>query len=234
MPLPVVILPGYLAGADDYIPLQKCLIRRGISTTIVPLRGRDWLVTIGGRPVTPILQQLAITVDQVRQATGQDHVNLIGHSAGGWIARVYLGDQSYCGQAWEGKRYVKTLVSLGTPHTSQERWTKKNLDFVNNTYPGAYYPEIRYVCVAGKAIYGKNTWPLESWLTYKSYELTCGTGQAWGDGVTPVISAHLAEAENLTLEGVLHAPRSRSRELPDAPWYGSEEVIEAWVNALLD
>ncbi|AFY61518.1 triacylglycerol lipase [Synechococcus sp. PCC 6312] len=233
MSLPVVILPGYLAGADDYIPLQNSLLALGILARIVPLRGQDWLVTIGGRPVTPILNQLAATVAQVQADSGSEQVNIIGHSAGGWIARVYLGDQPYCGQAWDGKRYVKTLVSLGTPHTSQERWTKKNLDFVNTTYPGAFYDQVQYVCVAGKAIYGQNTWPLERWFTYQSYQLTCGEGQAWGDGVTPVISAHLTGAENITLEGVLHAPRSRSRDCPNAPWYGSETIIPAWVNALL-
>lgn len=232
MSLPVVILPGYLAGADDYVPLQKSLLALGIPARIVPLRGQDWLVTIGGRPVTPILAQLAATVAQAQAESGQEQVNIIGHSAGGWIARVYLGDQPYCGQAWDGKRHVKTLVSLGTPHTSQERWTRKNLDFVNTTYPGAFYDQVQYICVAGKAIYGQNAWPLSRWFTYQSYQLTCGEGQAWGDGVTPVISAHLEGAENITLEGVLHAPRSRDRECPNAPWYGSESVIPSWVNDL--
>ncbi len=232
MSLPVVILPGYLAGADNYFPLRDSLRNLGLEAEVVPLRGKDWLVTIGGRPVTPILQQLAATVEQVRQNSGSETVNLIGHSAGGWISRVFLGDQPYCGQAWDGKRHVKTLVSLGTPHTSQERWTKRNLDFVNQTYPGAFYDEIRYVCVAGKAIFGQNSWPLERWFTYQSYQLTCGTGQAWGDGVTPVESAHLTGAENITLAGVLHAPRSRSRECPGAPWYGSDAIIPAWVDVL--
>ncbi len=232
MPLPAVILPGYLAGADDYFPLRDALTALGIPTLVVPLRGQDWLVTIGGRPVTPILQQLATTVDQARKQFNSDSVNLIGHSAGGWISRVYLGDEPYCGQVWDGKRAVKTLVSLGTPHTSQERWTRKNLDFVNTTYPGAFYAQIRYVCVAGKAIFGQKSWPLARWFTYQSYQLTCGTGLAWGDGVTPVESAHLEGAENLTLDGVLHAPRSQSPDCPGAPWYGSEPIIPAWVDAL--
>jgi len=50
---------------------------------------------------------------------------------------------------WQAHTYVATLVTLGTPHVSQERWTRWNLDFVNNNYPGVYR-NIRYVCVAGK------------------------------------------------------------------------------------
>ena len=46
----------------------------------------------------------------------------MGHSAGGWIARILL-----CGERYQGVRYarcsqVHTLVTLGTPHQSLERY----------------------------------------------------------------------------------------------------------------
>jgi hypothetical protein len=110
---------------------------------------------------------------------------------------------------------------LGTPHVSQERWTKRNLDFVKINYPGAFYKDVNYVCVAGKSIYGKQR--LGSWLAYSSYQLTCGVGNCWGDGITPVEAAHLDGATNLTLEGVLHSPRRTGI------WYGSPTVINSWV-----
>ncbi|MBD2021054.1 lipase, partial [Leptolyngbya sp. FACHB-36] len=113
-----------------------------------------------------------------------------------------------------------TLITLGTPHTSLERWTRKNLEFVNLTYPGAFYSDVRYVCVAGKAIYG-DRW--RSWLAYSSYKLTCGNGNTWGDGITPIEAAHLEGAENLTLDGAKHSPRAGSL------WYGSPGVIDAWL-----
>jgi pimeloyl-ACP methyl ester carboxylesterase len=227
MTLPTVILPGYFARSLEYQPLETALNAQGIPTVTVPLSKRDWLPTLGGRSVAPILRRIDQTVQQVRTKYQTDKVNLIGHSAGGWIARIYLGEKPYgvLGETWEAQKFVAALITLGTPHLSQERWTKRNLDFVKYTYPGAFYPHIRYVCVAGKAIYGQPG--LENWLAYNSYKLTLGEGKTWGDGITPIAAAHLEGAINLTLDKVLHAP------LSSGPWYGSEGIREQWLDYLL-
>lgn len=231
MVLPTVILPGYLAGAIEYQALAQALQQLGFPTTIVPLRRQDWFPTLGGRSIAPIVHQLDQTVKQVLLQHNAEQVNLIGHSAGGWISRIYLGEKPYAiapklsvQHLWHARPSVATLITLGSPHTSQERWTRRNLDFVNTTYPGAFYSEVRYVCVAGKAIYGAQRWG--QWLAYSSYQLTCGQGNCWGDGITPVVSAHLDGAENLTIEGVRHSPRAGGL------WYGSPEVLPAWVSYL--
>lgn len=227
MPLPTVILPGYLASALPYRAMEHALQDLGYPTVTVPLRRRDWLPTLGGRSVLPILRQLDQTVKQIRQQTGSEAVNLVGHSAGGWICRIYLGEVPYSVHAsdsgqtclWKAHPQVKTLVTLGTPHVSQERWTKRNLDFVKVHYPGAFHPTVRYVCVAGKSAYGTRT---GNWFTYSSYEMTGGQGNCWGDGITPIAAAHLAGAENLTLENIWHSPR------PGRSWYGSPEAVQIW------
>lgn len=41
MPLPTVILPGYLAAASDYRELEEFLVDRGFPTVTVPLGKRD-------------------------------------------------------------------------------------------------------------------------------------------------------------------------------------------------
>jgi triacylglycerol esterase/lipase EstA (alpha/beta hydrolase family) len=232
MALPTVILPGYLAGAIEYKTLEQTLNQLNIPTVTVPIRWQDWVPTIGGRSVTPILRKIDATVQQLRQETGSSKVNLLGHSAGGWLARIYLGEKPYCIHpqdtaecVWQAYPYVHTLVTLGTPHTSLERWTRKNLDFVNQTYPGAFYlNQVKYVCVAGKAIFGKRQ--PGSWLAYSSYKMTCGRGDCWGDGITPIAAAHLTGAENLIIDGATHAPKSGKR------WYGSPGLLEQWVSYL--
>ena len=232
MPLPTVILPGYFAGALEYRLLEQSLKQLGFPTVTVPLRQQDWFPTVGGRSMVPILRKIDKTVKQVLQEYNASKINLIGHSAGGWIARIYLGEKPYnihndvteSAGLWHAYPYVRTLVTLGTPHVSQERWTKRNLDFVKINYPGAFYPDVQYVCVAGKAIYGQQR--LGSWLAYSSYKLTCGQGNCWGDGITPVAAAHLDGATNLTLEGVLHSPRRAGI------WYGSPEPMQDWVSYL--
>jgi triacylglycerol esterase/lipase EstA (alpha/beta hydrolase family) len=231
MPLPTVIVPGYLESAIAYRQLQQSLQNSGFPTVTVPLRRRDWIVTLGGRSVTPILQQLDNTVKQVLQQYNTSQINLIGHSAGGWISRIYLGEKPYLGRndvqpsLWEAHPLVATLITLGTPHISQERWTRWNLDFVNNNYPGAFYKNVRYVCVAGKTIFGEKR--RGSWLAYSSYQLTCGKGNTWGDGITPIEVAHLEGAENIVIEGIKHSPRS-----PQI-WYGSPEALKVWVQYLV-
>ncbi len=232
MGLPTVILPGYFAAAIAYRSLQQRLQRLGFPTTIVPLRRRDWLPTLGGKPVTPILQQLDQTVKQVLQKYRVSQINLIGHSAGGWISRIYLGEHPYWiprgaadpPQHWGAHSQIATLLTLGTPHMSQEKWTRQNLDFVNQNYPGAFHGDVRYTCVAGKSVYGQLNW--KHWITYHSYELTGGEGNSWGDGITPITAAHLNGAQNLVLEGVKHSPCN------DGFWYGSPEILDVWVSYL--
>ena len=226
MPRPIVLLPGYLAGAVEYRVLEQTLQALGFPTVTVPLRWQDWVPTIGGRSIAPILRILETTVQQVLQQYDVPKVTLVGHSAGGWLSRIYLGEKPYCVHpraadacAWSARDRVATLITLGTPHTSLERWTRKNLDFVNLSYPGAFYSDVRYVCVAGKAVYG-NRW--RNWLAYSSYKLTCGQGNTWGDGITPIEAAHLDGAENLILDGAMHSPRG------DRVWYGSPGVLERW------
>jgi pimeloyl-ACP methyl ester carboxylesterase len=269
--LPTIIIPGYLAAATDYEAMHQQLADRGIPTTTVPLRRGDWLATLGGRSVQPILALLDQTVQAAMQEHQRDRVNLVAHSAGGWIARIYLGALPYdvhgprpqdATLTWKGHTRVARLVTLGTPHVSRERWTRKNLDFVNDTYPGAHHDDVDYVCVAGKAIFGQRvvsgadpdgdalnptraatasvsalgapSWENMSsfgrWFTQtlagNSYEMTGGTRASWGDGITPIASAHLAGARNLTLDGVWHSPRSPGQ------WYGSPEILAQWAPEL--
>jgi pimeloyl-ACP methyl ester carboxylesterase len=231
MPLPTVILPGYLAGSAPYREMEQALEQLGCSAKTVPLVQRDWFPTVGGRSMRPILERLDQTVKTVMEQHGCDRINLVGHSAGGWIARIYLGEVPYqvhpsdAGRTclWKAHPQVATLVTLGTPHISQERWTKRNLDFVKNNYPGAFHPTVKYVCVAGQSIFG-NRW--KNWFAYSSYELTSGVGTCWGDGITPVAAAQLEGATNLVLDGVNHSPRSSSQ------WYGSAEIVKIWAEYL--
>jgi triacylglycerol esterase/lipase EstA (alpha/beta hydrolase family) len=95
MALPTVIIPGYLAGAAPYEPMVADLRQQGIDAVVVPLTRSSWLPTLGGRSVQPILAAIDATVNRLKAESGSDRLNLVGHSAGGWIARIYLGEKPY-------------------------------------------------------------------------------------------------------------------------------------------
>nr|AAN46158.1 unknown protein [Synechococcus elongatus PCC 7942 = FACHB-805] len=223
--LPTVILPGYLAGAAPYQPLAQWLSDRGFLTTVVPLQRSDWFPTLGGRPVTPILEALKRRLLKFCSHRCSEN-QLIGHSAAADFTNL-VGDRPYgpTKQACQERDRTPVLICLGTPHRSQERWTRRNIDFVNEHYPDAFFKDVRYVCVAGKAVQGARRWG--QWVAYNSYSLTIGQGDSWGDGITPIAAAHLEGALNLTYEAVYHSPR------PNRLWYGSPEIAEQWRSHLV-
>ncbi len=221
---PNIILAGYLAGAKDYIPIATQLNAKNLHATVVPLKWWDWVPTVGGRSIAPILEKLDQTINSELARTGASKVNIIAHSAGGWLARIYLGDRPYYDRIWAARSKVAKLICLGTPQRSLEPWAVKNLGFVNDNYPHAFYDNINYICIAGKAVQGAKSTP-QKWLAYSSYELTCGQGDAWGDGIIPIESAYLDGANNMAIDGVYHSPRS-------GKWYGSQEVVDVWANYL--
>lgn len=153
---PVLIIPGYGADAKAYLPMAATLrdiLGDTAHISIVPIRYHSWLSTFGGRPVTSIIELVHAAVQAALRETGADSVILVAHSAAGWISRIYLGDRKYPdeqrGHAWMGAKFVRTLICLGTPHRSEEFVTRKNMRFVNECYPGGFYPEVRYINLAG-------------------------------------------------------------------------------------
>lgn len=143
-----------------------------------------WARTLGGRPVTPVLEILDKAVQTVKEScTGK--ITLIGHSAGGWIARIWLSRTAeYCGRVWRGADNVDALICLGTPQQSSEPVTMRNMLFVNQFVPAcAEAPKVGYVCVAGSGLEVGETeavdrfwrlrfWDSTRWFARLSYELT--------------------------------------------------------------
>jgi triacylglycerol esterase/lipase EstA (alpha/beta hydrolase family) len=169
-------------------------------------------------------------------------VVLIGHSAGGWISRVYLSSRSYGGKAYRGADYLHSLVTLGTPHANAPGPAFDGLAWVNEEPVN-----VRALSVAGRGFRG-GEWGS---LTQGSYSFCCPNGSDGtcydGDGVTPVFSSLAMEgSEPMVLEGVGHFPWSdvfggklvapelyKAHKEQTRPWYGSDGVIDQWVEWVL-
>jgi pimeloyl-ACP methyl ester carboxylesterase len=227
---PVVIVGGYISAPESYRRMAAQLAappyRRRVF--IAPISVADWLFT-RDEDFRPLLDTLAATVRRALDATGAAQVHLVGHSAGGRLGRVFLGEMPYLGRVYAGRSLVASLITLGTAHTTQERWIVRFSGFVEQHYPGAFYADVSYRSAVGESVRGRR-WgsPAESWA-YQSYELVAGQGELTGDGIVPVQSCYLAGADNLVLRGVRHGPYT-SR----ASWYGAPEAIGHWAEGILD
>ncbi|XP_021769281.1 uncharacterized protein LOC110733526 [Chenopodium quinoa] len=271
-PRPAVILPGLGNNSGDYQRLQVSLEEYGVKSVVVRVSRLDWFRNAAGladpsywkgtlrpRPVLDwYLYRVDEAVNEAKEIAQGRPLSLIGHSAGGWLARVYMEEF--------GKSDISLLLTLGTPHLPPPKGVSGVIDqtrgllyYVKDHCAKAVYtPELKYVCIAGRYIQGApvfgNSYEIEDasqaaavvnvsesasdTVTFRArfvgqgYKQVCGQAVVWGDGVVPEVSAHLEGALNISLDGVYHSPVG-SDDI-SRPWYGSPEVIKKWINHLLD
>ncbi|MDG4532642.1 alpha/beta fold hydrolase [Streptomyces sp. AV19] len=91
-PRPVVLVHGTLGNSvDNWLGLAPYLVNRGycvFSLDYGKLPGVPMFHGLG--PIDKGAEELSVYVDKVREATGVDKVDLVGHSQGGAMPRYYL------------------------------------------------------------------------------------------------------------------------------------------------
>lgn len=101
---PVVLLHGFIDNRSVFLLLRRSLAQHG----------REQIESLNYSPLTcdirTAAELLGRQVEQVCARTGSAQVDVVGHSLGGLIARYYV-------QRLGGDRRVRTLVTLGTPHS---------------------------------------------------------------------------------------------------------------------
>ncbi|WP_405489733.1 esterase/lipase family protein [Streptomyces sp. NBC_00096] len=101
---PALLLHGFTDNRSIFVLLRRTLGaggRRQVETYNYSPFTRDLRVTA---------RHLARRVEELCERTGQDRVDLVGHSLGGLVGRYYV-------QRLGGDARVRTLVTLGTPHS---------------------------------------------------------------------------------------------------------------------
>ncbi|MFF4231396.1 esterase/lipase family protein [Streptomyces sp. NPDC001820] len=101
---PAVLLHGFVDNRSVFVLLRRSLARHG------------WrhLECLNYSPLTcdirTAAELLGRHIEEICARTGRAEVDIVGHSLGGLIARYYV-------QRLGGDQRVRTLVSLGTPHS---------------------------------------------------------------------------------------------------------------------
>ncbi|PIN25163.1 hypothetical protein CDL12_02106 [Handroanthus impetiginosus] len=275
---PAVILPGLGNNTNDYQKLALILKDYGVPTVIAKVSRIDWLRNAAGlldanywrgtlrpRPVLDwYFKRVEEAVDEAKELAQGSTLSLIGHSAGGWLARVYL--QEF------GLPDVSLLLTLGTPHLAPPKGvsgvidqTRGLLDYVEKHCAKAVYtPELRYVCIAGRYIQGARL--LGSSNDHHSAvvveinqpvgEMTAadasaaasdtlrarfvGQGYKQVCGQADVWGDGVVPEMSAHLEGALNISLDGVYHSPvgsdddTRPWYGSPAVVERWIHHLLN
>lgn len=226
---PLVFVGGYLTSPGDFAALAALLEQPPYNyrVFVAPIGRVRWALT-RDYDFRPVLKLIRATVAQALEATGAEWVTLVAYSVGGVAARLYLGERPYYSEIFGGRRYVKRLITLGTPHHSEERWTLKLYRYANTVYPGAFYDDVHYTSVVGDALEGKTKGRFVERMAHQSYTTVDGPGKGTrrGDGVTSLESAALRGAEYLAVPGLYHSP------FHGHPWYGDPHGLQLWGRVL--
>ncbi|MFJ6084085.1 lipase family alpha/beta hydrolase [Streptomyces sp. NPDC092369] len=101
---PVVLLHGFIDNRSVFVLLRRSLAQHG----------RQQVESLNYSPLTcdirTAAELLGQHIEEICERTGSRQVDIVGHSLGGLIARYYV-------QRLGGDLRVRTLVTLGTPHS---------------------------------------------------------------------------------------------------------------------
>ncbi|WP_367321262.1 esterase/lipase family protein [Streptomyces sp. HUAS ZL42] len=101
---PVVLLHGFIDNRSVFVLLRRSLAQHG----------RQQIESLNYSPLTcdirTAAELLGRHIEEICERTGSSEVDVVGHSLGGLIARYYV-------QRLGGDLRVRTLVTLGTPHS---------------------------------------------------------------------------------------------------------------------
>lgn len=234
----VLILGGFLTSPPLYRRMAGRLIERGADHVVVaPVWTPDWLLTgfVGLRRIVARSGRALIRAGELSSASPASRgspVLVVGHSAGGLVARILTSQVPFKGLPLRGHRRIGAIVTLGTPHQTAERAFVGGrvghfaAAFADRAVPGATFaPGVGYVAVGSRAIVGGALGRGRGRLADPFYhQLHPGPDGApiEGDGLVPLDCTDLPGARRVVLEETLHG------QLSFRPWYGSPEAIDAW------
>jgi pimeloyl-ACP methyl ester carboxylesterase len=254
-PSSVVILPGLGNSSEDYVDLVANLERRGHPSTVVDVDRIDWLRNIAGartraywegslrpRPTVDwFLEKCETATRDARDSNPNADVVLVAHSAGGWLARVFLDEYA----SEESVEAIGGLVTLGSPMTPPPSGvvdqTRGVLTHVRERCRSAEAlrreANVEVTCVAGTYVRGRGEMPrgiadVGAFVAGLGYRQVCGRADAEGDGITPVETALMPGATHIVLEDVYHTPLGAD-DANGRCWYGSESVLASWADVAL-
>lgn len=143
-PLPVLLIHGYLSDASTWKKWEDLLKKDNIPVFPITFKQSDDKCGSAAEHAKELSSQIADVTDQ----TGQNKVNIVGHSKGGLDARMYLGNST---------QDVANLIMIGTPNAGSPLAVNSEVctPAVYDLRPGAAdtkvkeNPNTKYYTIAG-------------------------------------------------------------------------------------
>lgn len=234
----VLLLGGFLTSPPLYRRMAGRLVERGAAAVVVgPVWTPDWLLTgfVGLRRVVVRSARALVRAGELSASLPESRgspVLVVGHSAGGLVARILTSPVPFHGLRLGGHRRIGAIVTLGTPHDVARgsfvggRVGHFAAAFAARHVPGALFaPEVGYVAVGSRAIVGGSRRFGRGMFAdpfYRGLHSADGETAIEGDGLVPLACTDLPGARRVVLEDIVHG------QLSFRPWYGSPEAIDEW------
>ena len=234
----VLVLGGFMTSAPMYRLFEAALRARGAADVVVaPIWTPDWILASvrGMGPLTTRAGKALLRASVASAASPAARgapVLVVGHSAGGMLARLLTSPVPFDGRRLNASSRIGAIVTMGTPHVvAGGRWGGRIAlavaRFADLNVPGACFaPTTGYLSVASRAIAaGEAPEDGTERFVRRLYDGVLpqpGVDPVTGDGLVPTVAALLDGAHHLVLDGAVHAPAAST------PWYGAESQLDRW------
>ena len=188
---------------------------------MVDVTRKDWLKSNSAQGWVDILKKVKDTITIALKANKSNKIDLIGHSSGGVMLRLYLSDELFNNEIFNGRSITKNLITLGSPHQAINATSLRK--FVDEKYPGNFFKNINYVSIGGKVkINSKKTSFITKLIARGSYKSISGDKNANGDGLVPLSSSLLEGSQQIILPETVHGGFFGNE------WYCTPSKVKEW------
>jgi triacylglycerol esterase/lipase EstA (alpha/beta hydrolase family) len=192
-PGPVLLVPGYGGGTVSLQSLAAELTARGRDVTVVDLPGN------GTGDLEAAAEALGVAAGDALVRTGEETVDVVGYSAGGLIARLWVSHGN--------GELVRRVVTLGSPHHGTSL-----ADLAGDLAPDQCPPGCQQMATDSALLAtlnaGDETPEGPSWVSIWTTQ---------DQTVTPPESARLDGALNLAVQSICADARISHGDLPRSP-----------------
>lgn len=219
---PLVLLGGFLITSEAYFEIKKTFEKNfSRKVYIVEISRMDWLKTNSIAGWSNILNKVDYCVKNVLKESTSRKIDLIGHSSGGVMLRLYLSKDKFNGKNYNGCEFTSNLITLGSPHQARRATSLRK--FVDEKFPGNFFKDVNYISIGGElTVNSSESSFLTKALAEKSYKSISGVKISTGDGLVPLSSSLLKGSQKIIL------PETSHSKIFGKNWYGINKRIIEW------